>query len=166
MSITAVSFYWRNDTPSFVTWQSRLATAPETPMCTVILGGQFTDRVHLPNQFVPEIVSPFPCSPALVRYTLLIVYFFKELISFIGSLDKCLTSVFNTDFSANLLQFQEWPRGFQKPRKILFSAYQKNQKRMTRITSILKVLHGNTKSPTSCMYSSRYNILLEVKEGI
>ena len=33
-------------------------------------------------------------------------------------------------------------------------------------TSILKVLHGNTKSPTGCMYSWRYNILLEVKEGI
>ena len=28
------------------------------------------------------------------------------------------------------------------------------------------VLHGNTKSPTVCMYSWRYNILLEVKEGI
>ena len=26
-------------------------------------------------------------------------------------------------------------------------------------TSILKVLHGNTKSPTGCMYSWRYNIL-------
>ena len=26
-------------------------------------------------------------------------------------------------------------------------------------TSILKVLHGNTKSPTCCMYSWRYNIL-------
>ena len=34
------------------------------------------------------------------------------------------------------------------------------------LTSILKVLHGNTKSPTGCMYSWRYNILLEVKEGI
>ena len=33
-------------------------------------------------------------------------------------------------------------------------------------TSILKVLHGNTKSPTGCMYSWRYNIPLEVKEGI
>ena len=49
-----------------------------------------------PNQFVPEIVSPLPCSPALVRQTLLIVYFFffKKLISFIGSPDKCRTSVF------------------------------------------------------------------------
>ena len=26
-------------------------------------------------------------------------------------------------------------------------------------TSILKVLHGNTKSPTGCMYTWRYNIL-------
>ena len=95
MSITAVSFYWRNDTPSFVTWRSRLATAPDTPTCIVIHGGQFTDGVQPRNQFVPEIVSTSPCSPALVRHTLLIVYFFKELISFIGSLDKCHTSVFN-----------------------------------------------------------------------
>ena len=35
------SFYWRNDTPSFVTWRSRLATAPDTPTCIVIHGGQF-----------------------------------------------------------------------------------------------------------------------------
>ena len=98
MSITAISFYWRNDTPSFVTWQSRLATAPDTPMCIGIHGGQFTGGVHPPNQFVPEIVSPLPFSPALVRHTLLIVYFFKELISFTGSLDKCHTSVSNDLF--------------------------------------------------------------------
>ena len=85
----------RNDTKSFVTWSCRLATAPDTPTCILIHGGQFTGGVHPPNQFVPEIVSPLPCSPALVRHTLLIVYFFKELISFIGSLDKCHTSVFN-----------------------------------------------------------------------
>ena len=71
------------------------ASAPDTSTCTVIHGGQFTGEVHSLNQFVPEIVSPLPCSPALVRHTLLIVYFFKELISFIGSLDKCHTSVFN-----------------------------------------------------------------------
>ena len=65
ISITALLFYWRNDTPSFVTWRSRLATAPDTPMCIVIHGGQFTGRVHPLNQFVPEIVSPLPCSPAL-----------------------------------------------------------------------------------------------------
>ena len=47
-----------------------------------------------PPRFVPEIISPLPCSPALDRHTLLIVYFFKEL-SFIGSLNKCHTSVFN-----------------------------------------------------------------------
>ena len=98
MSITAVSFYWRNDTASFVTWWGRLATAPDTPTCIVIHGGQFTGGVNPPNQFVPETVSPLPCSPALVRHTLLIVYFFKELISFIGSLDKCNTSVFNALF--------------------------------------------------------------------
>ena len=67
---------------------------PETPMCLEI-HGQFTGRVHPPNQFVPEIVSPLPCLPALVRHTLLIVYSFKEVISFIGSHDKCHTSVFN-----------------------------------------------------------------------
>ena len=95
MSRTAISFYWRNDTPSFVTWRSRLATAPDTPTCIVMHGGKFTCGVHPPNQFVPEIVSPLPCSPALVHHTLLIVYFFKELISFIGSLDKYNTSVLN-----------------------------------------------------------------------
>ena len=95
MSITAISFYWRNDTPSFVTWRSRLATAPDTPTCIVIHGGQFTGGGHPRNKFVPEIVSPLPGSPARVRHTLLIIYFFKELISFIGSLDKCHTSVFN-----------------------------------------------------------------------
>ena len=95
MSITAISFYWRNDTPIFVTWRYRLATAPYTPMCIVIHGGQFTGGVHPPNQFVPEIVSTLPCSPSLVCHTLLIVYFFKELISFISSFDKCHTSVFN-----------------------------------------------------------------------
>ena len=61
-------------------------------ICIVIHGGQFTGGVHPPNQFVPKTVSPLP---ALVRHTLLIVYFFKELISFIGSIDKCHTSVFN-----------------------------------------------------------------------
>ena len=79
----------------FVTWRSRLATAPDTPTCIVIHGGQFSGGVHPPNQCVPEIVSPLPCSPALVRHTLLFVYFFEELISLIGSLDKCHTSVFN-----------------------------------------------------------------------
>ena len=93
----AISFNWRNDTQSFVTWRSRLATAPDSPMCIVIHGGQFTGGVHPPNQFVPEIVSPLPCVPAFVRYTLLIVYFLRVFISFIGSLDKCHTSVFNTD---------------------------------------------------------------------
>ena len=68
---------------------------PDTPTCIVIHGAQFTSGVHPPNQFVPEIVSPLPCSPALVRHTLLIVYFFKELIFFIGSLDKYHISVFN-----------------------------------------------------------------------
>ena len=76
MSITAISFYWRNDTPSFVTWQSRLATAPDTPTCIVIHDGQFTGEVHPPNQFVLEIVSSLPCLPALVRHTLLFVFFF------------------------------------------------------------------------------------------
>ena len=95
-------------TPRFVTWRSRLATAPDTPTCIIIHGGQFTGGVHPPNQFVSEIVSPLPCSPAPVRHTLLIVYFFKELISFIGSLDKCHTSVFNAlilfsnDWNSNL----------------------------------------------------------------
>ena len=96
MSITAISFYLRNDTPSFVTWRSRLATASDTPTCIVIHSGQFTGEVQPPNQFVPEIFSSLPCLPALVHHTLMIVYFFKELISFNGSLNKCHTSVFST----------------------------------------------------------------------
>ena len=75
MSIIAIAFYWRNDTPSFVTWRSRLATVPGTPMCIVIHGGQFTGGVHPPNQFVPEIVSLLPCSSNLVCHTLPLVYF-------------------------------------------------------------------------------------------
>ena len=62
------------------------ATASDTPTCIVIYGGQSLAEFIPPNQFVPEIVSPLPCSPALVRHTLLIVYLFKEFISFISSL--------------------------------------------------------------------------------
>ena len=51
---------------------------PYTPTCIVIHGGQFTGGVHLPNQFVPEIVSPLPCSPAHGCHTSLIVYFFSK----------------------------------------------------------------------------------------
>ena len=47
--ITSISFYWRNDTPN-------------------ILSSSL-------NQFVPEIVSPLPCSSEFVRHTLLFVYF-------------------------------------------------------------------------------------------
>ena len=84
MSITAISYYWRNDTPSFVTWRSRLATAPDTRTCIVIHGGQFTGGIHPLNQFVPEIVSPLPCSPAHVCHTLLIVFFFQRTYFFHG----------------------------------------------------------------------------------
>ena len=48
----------------------------------VIHGGQFTSGVDPPNHFVPEIVSPLPCSPALVRHTLLIVYFSQRTYFF------------------------------------------------------------------------------------
>ena len=53
----------------------------DTPTCIVIHSGQFTGGVHdpSPNQFVPEIVSPFPCSPALVPHTLLIFFFSSNL---------------------------------------------------------------------------------------
>ena len=46
-----------------------LSTAPDTPTCIVIHGGQFTGGVHPPNQFVFEIVGSLPCSPAFVRHT-------------------------------------------------------------------------------------------------
>ena len=67
MSITDISFYWCNDTQSFVTWRSILATATDTPTCIVIHGGRFTGGVHPPNQFVPEIVSPL-FARTLVRH--------------------------------------------------------------------------------------------------
>ena len=51
---------------------------PDTPLCIVIHGGQFTGGVH--PQISSTLVSPLPCSPVLVRHTLLIVYFFKEHI--------------------------------------------------------------------------------------
>ena len=54
-----------------------------------------TRQSSSPNQFFPAITGPFACSSELVRHTLLSVNFFKELISFIGSLDKYHTSVFN-----------------------------------------------------------------------
>ena len=66
-----ILFYWHNETSTFVTcWSSS------------------------PNQFVPGIVSPLPCLSVLVRNILLFVYFFEEVISFIGSIDKCHTSFF------------------------------------------------------------------------
>ena len=74
-------------------------------------GGQFTGGVLPQNQFVPEIVSPLSCSSVLVRHTLLVVYFFKEHISFIGSIDKCHTSVFNalTGYVVIVTQDQDPP---------------------------------------------------------
>ena len=97
MSITAISFYWRNDTPSFATWRSRLATAPDTRTCIVIHGGQLTGGVHPPNQFAPETVSTLPCPRALVRHILLIVYFKKKKNLFLSSapLTNATKSVFN-----------------------------------------------------------------------
>ena len=50
------------------------------------------------NNIVPEIVSPLPCLSGHVRHILLFVYLKKKkknLISFIGSLDKCHISVFS-----------------------------------------------------------------------
>ena len=95
MSITAISFYWRNDTPSFVTWRSRLATAPDTPTCIVIHGGQFTGGVHsqISSSLRLSVICLFLPHLLVIHYWLFL--FSKELISFIGTLDKCHTSVFN-----------------------------------------------------------------------
>ena len=62
MSITAISFYWRKDKPNFC---------------------------HL-TEFIPKsvcLVSTLPCLSRLVCHTLLFVYFFKELVSFIDYLN-------------------------------------------------------------------------------
>ena len=80
ISITAISFYWRNDTTTF---------------CNLT---EFIRKSISSLRFV----SPLPCSSELVRHTLLFVYFFKELISFNGSLDKCHTSVFNALISCRM----------------------------------------------------------------
>ena len=37
-----------------------------------------TRRSSSPNQFVPVIVSPLPCSSELVRHALLFVFFFSK----------------------------------------------------------------------------------------
>ena len=85
-AITAISFYWRNEMPSFVTWWSRLATAPDTPTCIVIHSGQFTGGVHPQNQFVPVIVSHLSCSSYITDFLFFIeclffqrTYFFHRL---------------------------------------------------------------------------------------
>ena len=52
---------------------------PPPPLFPIeIHSGQFTGRVHPPNQFVPEIVSPLRFSPSLIRHTLLIGFFFSK----------------------------------------------------------------------------------------
>ena len=104
ISITAISFYWLNDTPSFVTWQSRLATAPDTLRRMVIHGGQFTGGVH------PPPISSSLRLFCLVRpnlFVIITIHVFKEVISFIGSLDKWHTSVFNALISSWCLKFSE-----------------------------------------------------------
>ena len=69
ISATVLPFYWLNDTP----WSSS------------------------PSQFVHGTDSSLPCSFGFVCHILLFVYFFfKVFISFIGSLDECHTSFFNT----------------------------------------------------------------------
>ena len=103
---------------------------PDTPI--VIHGGQFTGGVHPLNQFVPESVGPLPCFPAFVRHTLLCFFFFffccccccffffNELISFIGSLDKCHTSVFN---ALIYLQFGKMLKRSQNPQCLRLKPY-------------------------------------------
>ena len=65
----------------------------------VLLVQWYTNLCHqtefILESVVLKIVSPLPCSSELVRHILLFVYFFKGLIPFIGSLDKCHTSVFS-----------------------------------------------------------------------
>ena len=73
--------------PGGVDWLTPPPPHPNTPTCILIHGGQFTGGVHPPIQFVPEIVSPLPCLPALVCHTSPI-FFFEELISFTSTLDK------------------------------------------------------------------------------
>ena len=66
ISINAISFNWRNDTQTFVTCHPKIS-----------LSLRLLVLCH-------------------VRHILPFVYIFKELFSFIGSLGKCHTSIFNT----------------------------------------------------------------------
>ena len=64
----------------------------------------------LPDGVHPQISSSLGLLVlCLVRHILLFVYFFKELISFISSLDKCHTSVFNAliRYTVNTLVFKK-----------------------------------------------------------
>ena len=54
-----------------------------------------TDGVHPQISSSLRLLVFLARSSGLVRHVLLFVYFFKELISLIGSRDKCHTSVFN-----------------------------------------------------------------------
>ena len=57
------------------------------------------DRVH------PQVSSSLRLlTHYLVCHTLLFIYYFKELISFIDSLDKCHTSIFNTLISTIVMR--------------------------------------------------------------
>ena len=66
-----------------------------------------TRRSSSQNQFVPEIVSPLPCSSYIT-----VCLFFQKLISFIGSLDKCHTSVF--DALVSYCRFNQYSQDCRK----------------------------------------------------
>ena len=73
ISVTALSLYWRNDTP------------PLSP-----------DRVHPHiSSFLRLLVLCLVRLVLFVIYYSLFIFFFKERIPFIGSLTQCHTSVFN-----------------------------------------------------------------------
>ena len=72
INITTISFYWRNDIPTFC---------------------HLTDLI--PKSVCPWDFYSFALFVRIRSSYILLVYFFKGVISFIGSLDKYATSAFS-----------------------------------------------------------------------
>ena len=70
-----------------------------------------TLRSSSPNQFVPEIISPLPCSSELVRHTLVFVLFFQKVHFSKWHFDKCHTSVLNALIPWGLYSCRKDSRG-------------------------------------------------------
>ena len=73
MSIIVILFYWCNDTPIFVTWWSRLATAPDTPMC-IIIHSSLAEFISQISSTLRLLVLFFVCPHLFVIHYGLIIF--------------------------------------------------------------------------------------------